>query len=121
MNLKVEPNPTDSHSVAPLPSIPDLAQPVPLENDPVLPMAGPGEESAESEWHDALESPEVNPVPPLPGTAEEILKPEWHDALENLEVSSFQSGDVPIPPLQIHDLFEGWSEWLLEWFEDMVA
>ncbi len=73
MNLKVEPNSTDSHPVASLPSIPDLAQPVPLENDPVPPMAGPGEESAELEWYDALESPEVNPVPPLPGTAEDVL------------------------------------------------
>ena len=123
MNLKVEPNSIDSRSVAPLPLIPDLAQPgaLELENDPVPPTADPGEESAESEWYDALESPEVDSIPTLPGPAEEISELEWHDALENLEVSSFPFGDAPIPPPQIHDLFEGWSEWLLEWFEDMVS
>ena len=92
-----------------------------LENGPVPPMAGPAEELAEPEWHDALEAGEVDPVPPMAGSAEDLLEPKWHDALENLEVSPFPFGDAPIPPLEINNFFEGWSDWLLEWFEDMVS
>ena len=55
------------------------------------------------------------------GPAEDLLEPEWHDALENMEVSPFPFDEAPIPPLEFNNLFEGWSEWLIEWFEDMVS
>ena len=120
----------EERAAALLPSMPGLGQPVPspewhdaLENQevgPVSAMAGPAEELAEPEWHDALENQEVGPVPPMVGPAEDLVEPEWHDALENLEVDPFPFGDPSIlPSLQLS--FEGWSDWLLEWFEDMVS